>query len=464
MVDGAKSERSIPARAMPGDAGNQADMAAAAASPADVPGRRAAPAPPDPRERERERSPRSRRARSASPRQRDRNEEGGIGILFQNLVTDQQEDRKRIIALEKMITQMQMEEDPRLKETRKDVKELQNQFTHDTFAKHMNNATGNKLNELVAKVQEIDNAAKLLDDVKDMVEKETTKLQLNLGDLTNTFNFKINRIELYLGDLEATRPAEGRTVVGAFAYFQAQLMKVQNDMAQLAVNVQQAAPAAPAAASSGATSSGSAAGLGFSEGGAYMLTCMTHETELRKIRGATTQQSEKLQTHDVHLDALQLQLDSLAETTRVVIAGQLVQAAADGAGPLFQAAVAGPLLQAASSQAWRCPSGLSSPTGHPRPEAVSGTGHLSAEPALGDPLQARAHGAGHPGQGHGGEVPGFHDGPAHGAGHPGQGHGGGVPGFPGGLPDAPLPTAGSNGGGFPTGPGGGGRGGPPGGS
>ena len=425
MVAGAKSEWSIPARAMPNDAGNQADMAAAAASSADVPGRRAAPAPPDPgalRKEERERSPRSRRARSASPRQRDRNEEGGIGILFRNLVTDQQEDRKRIVALEKMIAQMQAED-----KVEKDVKELQDQFAPDAFAKHMNNVMDNNLNEkLVTKMREIDNAVKLLNDAKEMADKETTKLQLNLGDLSNEFNTKINKIELYLGDLEATRPKEGRTVVEAFAYLQAQVVKVQEDMVRFAANVQQAIPAAP---SSGATSSGGAAGLGLSEGGAYMVTYMTHETELRKVRGAMEDFRKELDVlkvkahQDERVDALQLQLDSLAEATKIAIGGQLVQAAAHGAGPLLQAAVAGPLLQAAA----RC-------TGHLRPEAAPGTGPM-------------------------------HGGPAHGAEHPGQGHGGGVPGFPGGFPGAGAHGGGvPNGGGFPTGPGGGGRGGPPGGS
>ena len=114
MVDGAKSERSMPARAMPDDAGNQADMAAAAASSADAPGRRAVLAPTDPqalRNEAHSRSPRSRRMRSASPQRRERNEEGGT--LFRDIITNQQEDRKRIIALEKMIAQMQVEDKQR---------------------------------------------------------------------------------------------------------------------------------------------------------------------------------------------------------------------------------------------------------------------------------------------------------------------------------------------------------------
>ena len=117
----------------------------------------------------------------------------------------------------------------------------------------MNNVMDNNLNEkLVTKMREIDNAVKLLNDAKEMADKETTKLQLNFGDLSNEFNTKINKIELYLGDLEATRPKEGRTVVEAFAYLQAQVVKVQEDMVRFAANVQQAVPAA---ASSGATSS-----------------------------------------------------------------------------------------------------------------------------------------------------------------------------------------------------------------
>ena len=144
MVDGAKSERSMPARAMPDDAGNQADMAAAAASSADAPGRRAVLAPTDPqalRNEAHSRSPRSRRMRSASPQRRDQNEEGGT--FFRDIITNQQEDRKRIIALEKMITQM----DTKDIKTQGDVKELQDQFAPDAFAKHMNNVMDNNLNE-----------------------------------------------------------------------------------------------------------------------------------------------------------------------------------------------------------------------------------------------------------------------------------------------------------------------------
>ncbi len=79
--------------------------------------------------------------RSASPQRRDQNEEGGT--FFRDIITNQQEDRKRIIALEKMITQM----DTKDIKTQGDVKELQDQFAPDAFAKHMNNVMDNNLNE-----------------------------------------------------------------------------------------------------------------------------------------------------------------------------------------------------------------------------------------------------------------------------------------------------------------------------
>ena len=246
---------------------------------------------------------------------------------------NQQNDHKKIMELEKANKLMELRvaklEDNGFTMQERLTKELAK--LHDDDVK-IHTEMCNETKAIKGQIESPQLADRITQALDEALKAKCDAKLKDLEDAVKLHGEQLKRMEEYLGDLEASRPREGRTVVEAFVYMQGQVTKVQEEVSKL-----QAAPAAPTAAAAGSASASSSAGasLGLSEGGAYMVTYMTHETALNKLRKELEDTKRELDVltvkvcskchcahvdaHSDHLGAVQLQLDSLAESVKPVM-------------------------------------------------------------------------------------------------------------------------------------------------
>ena len=125
----------------------------------------------------------------------------------------------------------------------------------------------------------------------------------------------------YLGNLEQSRPREGKTVIEAFAHLEGKITEIKRETEK---------NTAGASSSSSSGQAPGASGQEYADSKSFIKGFLTNDGELRKLKASldgNKQHIERVQKmvdelrchcvhvegHNLHLDNLQLQVDSLAE-------------------------------------------------------------------------------------------------------------------------------------------------------